>query len=116
MEEISIETTEDIIMEGKYIEEKKQENILKRFYHKHETYFVSVYTAAFVIGYIYGVIVLLRNIFDSLRGGDFFSFVISIIFSSIIMMFNGLWVGLVLGTIFALILFIPYLVIRGLKN
>lgn len=103
-------------MEVEIIEKEKSENIFKRFYHKHETYFSYVYGFAFVIGYIYGIIVLLRSIFDSIREGDFISFVISIIFSSVIMILNGFIVGIFLGTILAIILFLPYLVIRGLRN
>lgn len=106
----------EVKVEGVELILEKEENFFKRFYHKHETYFTSIYQVAFVIGYIYGIIVLLRNIFDSLRSGNFLSFVISIIFSSVIMMFTGLIVGLLLGTFLALVLFIPYLVIRGLRN
>lgn len=94
----------------------KKENIIQRFFHKHETYFSGIYQTAFVIGYIWSGITLLRNIFDSIRSGDFLAFVIYVIFSSLFMMLQGLMIGIFLGTILTLALFIPYLIIRGLKN
>lgn len=110
-----MESNEAVVIDGETGNIKK-ENIVKRFFHRHETFFTYVYGAAFVIGYIWAGINLLKTIFDSIRNGDFITFVISIVFSSIIMIVQGLLFGLIFGTILMLILFLPYLVIRGLRN
>jgi hypothetical protein len=87
---------------------------VKAFIERHKSFVTTIYTIAFYLGTIWGFIQVLRIIFDSLRTGNFFGFVIAILFNSIIAMLNGLVFAALYGTIAVVVLFIPYLVIRGL--
>lgn len=87
---------------------------MKAFIEKHKSFVSTVYTISLYIGFIWGGLKVLRLIFDSIRQGDFVSFIFAILFNSIIMMLNALLFAAIYGTIAVLILFIPYLIIRGL--
>ena len=87
---------------------------MRAFIEKHMPFVSTVYTISFYIGMFWGFIKVLQLIFDSIREGNFFGFVFVILFNSFIAMLNALLFALVWGTIALIVLFIPYLLVRGL--
>lgn len=90
--------------------------MFRSFKEKHGNFFSTIYGICFYIGGIIGVLNWLRAIFDSIRSGDFVTFVVSIILQAVVIGVIAVVVGLVWGTFFSVLLFIPYLVIRGLRK
>jgi len=101
----------------------EQENVLTKkffikdvfaaFWEKHSLFFSSIYTFAFYISAFLAFIQWLRLIFDSIRTGNFFAFVLAVLLQSFLMMINATLGAIIYGTIAVVILIIPYLVIRG---
>lgn len=89
---------------------------MKLFWEKHSNYFSTIYSVFFYLGCIYGYILVLKDIFDSLRTGNFLGFLLIIVFNTVIAMWNGILTSAFYGTIASIVLFIPYLAIRGFRN
>jgi len=99
---------ENVLTKKFYLKE-----IFNSFWSKHSAFFSTVYTIAFYLSMLLAFIDWLKLIFDSIRSGNFFSFVFGIILQSIIMTFGALLGAAVYGTVAVVIFMIPYLVIRG---
>lgn len=86
---------------------------INAFWDKHGQFFSTVYTFAFYFSMILAFIQWLKLVFDSIRAGNFFTFVFAILLQSILMTFNAFLGAAFYGTIAIIILILPYLIIRG---
>jgi len=93
---------------------KKESNFLKRIYENHQSYFGSIYTACFYIGGAYALLRWVWILFMTAREGNMMGFLLTFIFQGVITFFTSAIFGVIAGTIASLVLFLPYLVVRGL--
>lgn len=86
---------------------------MKTIWENHKDFIKTVYYIAYGIGYLMGLFDWLRALLASIQEGNFVSFLLALVFQFIFTFFSAFLIAIVWGTIGVIVLFIPYLVIRG---
>lgn len=86
---------------------------MKTIWKNHKGFIKGCYNIALYLSVIYGLFSWLRLIFLSIAEGDFLAFILVFVLQSFMVVITGLIGCIVWGTIAVVILFIPYLIVRG---
>lgn len=83
------------------------------FIDKHKSFVTTTYTVCFYIGGIYAFLKWLVTLFEVAHNGDMIGFLFAFLLQSLYMAITAFIFAAVAGTISVIILFLPYLVVRG---
>lgn len=87
--------------------------LFSSFWEKHSAFIQGVYTITFYLMSIYAFFKWLVILFETAREGNIAGFIVAFILSTIYQSFTALISTAIWGTIAIVVLFIPYLILRG---
>lgn len=90
--------------------------MLKSFREKHGSFYSTLWGISLGLGFVYGFIVWLQQLFTSIQDNNFVGFLFIFIAQSLILAINGFIAGVGIFVGLSLLLTIPYLIIRGLRK
>lgn len=90
--------------------------IISTFWDKHSAFFKTIYSIAFYISAAYGFFNWARDLIAMIVEGNFIGFILVSILQTIYLALTAFLGAAVWGTIGVVILFIPYLIIRGFSK
>lgn len=89
---------------------------MRNFFDKHETYFTAVYGVAYLIGIIIAFFDWIGSMFMVAQEGSILGFILLLFLKGLYVFISALIFAVIWGTVAALVLLIPYLVIEKLKG
>ena len=84
------------------------------YFGRHTSCFETLWNISLFIGFIYGIVRWLWQIFQAIQQGNFIGFVFAIILQTIIIGLTAILVAIFVFIVLLAITIIPYLIIRGL--
>lgn len=88
----------------------------REFRAKHSSYFSAIFHFSLFIGYLYSLFLWAKDLLAAIQSNSFLGFVLVFLLQFLYMLFNGILTALILTVVLSILLFVPYLVLRGLLH